>query len=127
MLLFGSRYSYNKAEGEFTRPQLANKWGDIEFAVRYDYMNANDETVNVLGGAAEGYTAGITWRANPNIRVMLNYSYLVHDRYANGKGKLYIWEDADGNKYTDVTGMDVSSGDAGEKFSMWGMRVEIDF
>ncbi|OQY00208.1 MAG: hypothetical protein B6I20_09125, partial [Bacteroidetes bacterium 4572_117] len=40
MLLFGSRYSYNQAEGEFTRPKLTNDWGDLELAVRYDYMNA---------------------------------------------------------------------------------------
>lgn len=126
-LIFGSRYAYNKAEGEFTRPQLKNKWGDIEFALRYDYMDANDADAGILGGAAEGYTAGLTWRVNPNIKFMINYSYLNHDRYANGKGKLYIWEDADGNKYTDVTGMNVPAGEAGEKFSMWGFRVEMDF
>jgi len=127
ILLFGSNYSYNQAEGEFTRPQLANDWGDVEFAVRYDYMNANDIAAGITGGAAEGYTAGLTWRPNPNLRMMLNYSYLNHDRYANGKGKLYIYEDAAGVKYQDVTGIDVAEGEAGEKFHMLGVRVEIDF
>ena len=127
MYLFGSRYAYNQSEGEFTRPKLANSWGGLEFAVRYDYMDANDVDAGVTGGAAEGYTAGLTWRPNPNVRIMLNYSYLNHDRYANGKGKLYIYEDANGVLYRDVTGMNVADGDAGEKFSMMGVRVEIDF
>jgi len=127
MLIFGSRYVYNQAEGEFTRPALANDWGALEFAVRYDYMNANDVDAGVTGGAAEGYTAGLTWRANANVRIMLNYSYLNHDRYANGKGKLYIYQDADGVLYRDVTGLDVPAGEAGEKYHMMGFRVEIDF
>lgn len=127
VMLFGSNYAYNQAEGEFTRPTLKNKWGDIEFAVRYDYMDANDEDAGIFGGAAEGYTAGLTWRVNPNVKFMLNYSYLNHDRYANGKGKLYIYEDANGVKYTDVSGMNIPEGDAGEKFHMLGIRAEIDF
>ncbi|MBN1251569.1 MAG: hypothetical protein JXA16_05500, partial [Bacteroidales bacterium] len=127
VLLFGSTYAYNQAEGEFTSPKLANDWGSLEFAVRYDYVNTNDGDAFVFGGAAEGYTAGLTWRANTNVKIMLNYSYLKHDRYANGKGKLFIYEDADGVKYTDISGMDIPEGDAGEKFHMIGARVEIDF
>jgi len=127
MLIFGSCYAYNQAEGEFTLPQADNKFGSVEFAVRYDYMNANDETANVLGGAAEGYTAGLTWRPNTNIRISLNYSYLKHDRYANGKGNLDIYEDEAGVKYSDIAGMSVENGKAGEKFHMLGARIEIDF
>ena len=127
MLIFGSKYAYNQAEGEFTRPQLANNWGDLEFAVRYDYMNANDIDAGVTGGAAEGYTAGLTWRANPNVKFMLNYSYLSHDRYANGKGKLYIYKDEAGVLYKDIAGMNIADGEAGEKFHMLGARIEIDF
>ncbi|MEN8120606.1 MAG: porin [Bacteroidota bacterium] len=125
--LFGSHYTYNQSEGEFTRPKINNDWGALEFAVRYDYMNANDIEAEVTGGAAEAYTAGLTWRPNPNVRLMVNYSYLNHDRYANGKGKLYIYRDDAGVLYRDVTGMDVAEGEAGEKFHMMGLRVEIDF
>ena len=127
MLIFGSRYAYNQAEGEFTHPQINKDFGSLEFAVRYDYMNANDESAAIYGGAAESYTGGLTWRPNTNVRLTLNYSYLNHDRYANYKGKLFIYEDEAGEKYTDVTGMNVPEGKAGEKFHIFGARVEIDF
>ena len=41
-LLLGGRYNYNKAEGEFTRITRGKKYGELEVAVRYDYINAND-------------------------------------------------------------------------------------
>ena len=37
-LLFGGKYNYNKAEGEFTRVSRGKEYGDLEVAFRYDYV-----------------------------------------------------------------------------------------
>ena len=58
---------------------------------------------------------------------MLNYSYLNHDRYANGKGKLFVGHDVDGNLTKDYTKVVESDGEAGDDFGQLQMRIEIDF
>jgi phosphate-selective porin OprO/OprP len=39
----------------------------------------------------------LNYYANNNVKIMLNYAYLNHDRYANGKDKLFVGYDANGN------------------------------
>ncbi len=126
-LIFGSKYNYNNAEGEFTQISRKNDWGELELAFRYSYVNANDKDANVFGGAGESYTLGLTYYANSNVKMMLNYNYLNHDRYANGKGKLYIYEDESGKKYKDVTDLNVPAGEAGDDFGFISARIEVDF
>lgn len=126
-LLFGGTYVYNNKEGEFTQINRGQDWGDIELAVRYDYMNANDFDADIFGGAANGLTVGLNYHVNDNVRFMLNYSYINHDRYANGKGKLYIYEDADGNLYKDPFSVEIPKGEGGDDFSILTARIEIDF
>ena len=94
-ILFGGKQVYNADEGEFTQPDKGKKWGDIELAVRYDYVNLNDK--DVFGGSAEGFTIGLNFYTTRNVKFQLNYSYLNHDRYANGKGKLFVGHDVEGN------------------------------
>lgn len=126
-LLFGSKYVYNNQEGEFTQISRANDWGEIEIAFRYSYVNANDKEAGVFGGSGESYTLGITYHANSNVKLMLNYNYLNHDRYADGKGKLFIYKDEAGNLYKDVTDLNVPDGEAGDDFGFISARIEIDF
>lgn len=124
-MLFGGRQVYNKMEGEFTLPDKGKKWGDIELALRYDFVDLNDKTV--YGGSAEAVTAGINFYTSRNVKFQLNYSYINHDRYASGKGKLYIGQDAAGALTKDPAKVTNENGKAGEDYSQLGIRCEINF
>lgn len=124
-LVFGGKQVYDKAQGEFNQPDKGKKWGDVELTFRYDYINLNDK--DVYGGAAEGYTAGINFYAAKNFKMQLNYSYLNHDRYANGKGKLNVGYDVTGALTKDPTKVADPSGKAGHDYGQLGIRCEIDF
>ncbi len=126
-LLFGGRYNYNKAEGEFTRITRGKDYGELEVAIRYDYINANDFSAQVYGGSAEGYSLGLNYHFNPNVKFMMNYVYNNHDRYANGKGKLYVGHDADGNLTKDPFEVIETKGNGGDDFGMVSFRMEINF
>jgi phosphate-selective porin OprO and OprP len=126
-LAFGGKYAYNDEEGEFTQVSRGKEWGDIEFALRYDYMNLNDFKADIYGGSANGYTAGVTYHVNPNVKFMLNYSYINHDRYANGKGKLFVGKDAAGLPTKDYTKVVAAAGKAGDDYGFIQARFEIDF
>jgi len=58
---------------------------------------------------------------------MLNYMYCNNDRYANGKGKLFIGYDVDGVPTKIPSKVATASGKAGVDYSMLGIRFEIDF
>lgn len=126
-LLFGGKYNYNNEEGEFTQVTRGKGWGDIELALRYDYINLNDTKAKIMGGSANGYTAGVTYHVNPNVKFMLNYTYIDHDRYASGKGKLFVGTDAEGNPTTDYTKVTETKGNGGDDYGFIQARVEIDF
>jgi phosphate-selective porin OprO/OprP len=126
-LVFGGLYHYNDEEGEFTRVERGKKWGDIELAFRFDYINLNDTKANIMGGSANGYTGGVTYHVNPNVKFMLNYSYIDHDRYANGKGKLYCGTDVNGNPTMDYTKVTEPAGEGGDDYGLIQARIEIDF
>ncbi len=126
-LLFGGRYNYNRADGEFTRLTRGKDYGELEVALRYDYVNANDFDAQVYGGSAEGYSLGLNYYVNPNVKFMMNYIYNNHDRYANGKGKLFVGTDADGNLTKDPFEVTEPDGQAGDDFGMLSFRIEIDF
>jgi len=124
-MLFGGTQIYNKSEGEFTQPDKGKKWGDVELALRYDYVNLNDK--EIYGGAAEGWTAGLNFYTAKNVKFQLNYSLLNHDRYASGKKKLYVGHDVTGALTKDPMKVADANGKAGNDFSMIGIRCEIDF
>jgi len=126
-LLFGGRYNYNKAEGEFTRITRGKKYGELEVAVRYDYINANDFDAKVYGGSAEGYSLGLNYHFNPNVKFMMNYVYNNHDRYANGKGKLYVGHDENGDLTKVPSEVVEAKGKGGDDFGMVSFRMEINF
>lgn len=126
-LIFGGNYNYNIREGEFTQVTRGEDWGDLELLFRFDYLDLNDFDSKIYGGAANAYTLGLNYHINSNVKFMLNYSYLNHDRYANGKGKLYIGHDADGELTKDFTKSIEAAGDGGDDFGMIQARIEIDF
>lgn len=127
VMLFGGQYHYNTSDAEFTQPGRGKSWGDIELAFRYDYLSLNSSMDDIMGGAGEGYTLGINYHVNNNVKIMLNYAYLNHDRYANGKGKLFVGYDADGNLTRNPELVVDAEGDAGEDFSFISLRFEVDF
>ena len=127
MLIFGGKYHYNKSEGELTQVGRGQKWGDVELAFRYDYLDLNDFEAQIYGGSANGYTVGVNYYANNNVKFMLNYVYLDHDRYANGKGKLNVGHDTDGVLTTDFRKITEEAGKGGEDFGFVQARIEIDF
>jgi len=126
-LIFGGKYNYNTSEGEFTQVARGKKWGDIELAFRYDYLSLNSDFDKIMGGAGEGYTLGLNFYANNNVKIMLNYSYLNHDRYASGKNKLFVGYDEAGNLTQNPKLVADEMGKAGEDYHMVAIRFEVDF
>ncbi len=124
-VLFGGRQQYDRSAGEFTQPSRGKKWGDIELMARYDFINMNDQ--NCYGGSASGTTFGINYYVSNNVKIVFNYGYMNHDRYATGNGKLFVGHDASGALTTDYTKVVEAKGKAGEKYSQFGLRFEIDF
>lgn len=124
-LLFGGKQRFNVAEGEFTQPSRGRKWGDVELMLRYDYLTLNNK--DVYGGAGENFTAGLNFYVNNNVKFVLNYQYSNDDRYANGKGKLFVGHDASGAPTTDYTKVVEAKGDGGVSYHMLALRCEINF
>lgn len=126
-LIFGGKYNYNTNEGEFTQVARGKKWGDVEVAFRYDYLSLNSGFDKIMGGSGEGYTLGLNFYANNNVKIMLNYSYLNHDRYASGKNKLFVGYDLNGELTRNPKLVADEMGKAGEDYHMVGIRFEVDF
>lgn len=124
-MLFGGRQVYNKGEGEFTMPNLGRKWGDVEFVLRYDFVDLNSK--DVYGGSAEGFTAGFNIYTGYNFKFQINYSYVNHDRYASGKNKLFVGKDIEGNLTKDPTKVADAAGKAGDDYGMLGVRFQLAF
>lgn len=126
-LLFGGKYNYNTSEGEFTQVARGKKWGDVELALRYDYLSLNSSMETLMGGSGEGITLGLNYHANNNVKIMLNYAYLNHDRYAGAKNKLFVGYDANGQLTRNPKLVMDGKGKAGEDFHMMSIRFEVDF
>ena len=61
------------------------------------------------------------------MKIALNYQYVNNDRYANGKGKLYVGLDADGNPTKDFTKVTAADGKAGVNYRMLLARFQVAF
>jgi len=126
-LIFGGQYQYNTRDAEFTQVARGKSWGDLELALRYDYLSLNSGFDKIMGGAGEGITVALNYYVNNNVKIMLNYAYLNHDRYASGKGKLYVGHDANGDLTRDPAAVVEAEGKAGEKYNMIAIRFEVAF
>ena len=85
----GGRRKYNPATGAYggVIPDhpfsvTGGGWGAVEFAARFSAVNLNDHlrtgmtpslTGGVAGGDQKGYSLGINWYPNTNVRFMLDY------------------------------------------------------
>lgn len=127
VLLFGGKYNYNTSEAEFTQPTRGQTWGDVELSFRYDYLSLNSRMDGIMGGAGEGYTFGVNYHVNNNVKIMLNYAYLNHDRYASGKNKLFVGYDETGALTRNPKKVVDAMGKAGDDFSFVSVRFEVDF
>ena len=126
-LISGADYYYNMADAEFSQVDFkSTDKGAWEFALRYSFMDANSwkdgsDTPFIAGGSGEVYTAGVSYYFNYNVKIMLNYAYANHDRWADGKGKYKTFDmDAEGN---DIT----ATGKGGIDFSTIQARILIAF
>ena len=124
-LLFGGKQRYDANGGKYTKVERGRKWGDIELCGRYEYCNLNDG--EVFGGAAEAYTAGLNFWVTENVKMQINYQFNNNDRFANGKGKLFIGHDANGAAVKDYTKAVEAPGKGGVDYHMVACRFEIDF
>jgi phosphate-selective porin OprO/OprP len=126
-MLFGGRYRYNANDGEFTQPQLGRPWGDLEVAARYEYLDLNSPKAGITGGAGEAWTIGFNLYPNNNVKFMLNYSLVNHDRFANGRGRLNVGTTADGKLTTNPQLITQADGKAGEDYKVIAVRVQVSF
>ena len=131
-LLFGGKQSYDSDGAKFNRVRSGRSWGDVELALRYEYVDMNDyenraSAEAIYGGSAELFGAGLNFYFGKNVKVALNYQYVNNDRYANGKGKLYCGLDAAGNPTKDFTQVTMGEGDAGVNYHMLLARFQIAF
>ena len=131
-LLFGGKQSYDSGSAKFNRIRNGRGWGDVELALKYEFINMNDYEGRptdqaIFGGSAELYGAGLNFYLGKNTKIALNYQYVNNDRYANGKGKLYVGLDADGNATKDFTKVVNEAGDAGVNYHMLLARFQVAF
>ena len=131
-LLCGGKQTYDSGSAKFNRVRNGKNWGDVELALKYEYLDLNDyegRTTDqaIFGGSAELYGAGLNFYLGKNTKIALNYQYVNNDRYANGKGKLYVGLDADGNKTKDFTKVVDEAGDAGVNYHMLLARFQVAF
>ncbi len=89
--LTGESMPYYADQGEFGRIFPKSKKGAIELLARYSWINLNDLDADVEGGEGKNLTLGLSWYLNPNYKIMLNYTKVDHDKYAdiNGDYELY--------------------------------------
>ncbi len=124
-LLFGGSQNYDAGGAKYTRTSNGKDWGDIELCARYEYADFN--TGNYFGGSAEAYALGINWIPTNNVKIMLNYQFNNNDRYANGKGKLFVGHDADGKPTKKPELVTEADGKAGVDYHMVALRFQVAF
>lgn len=124
-LLFGGHQRYDSNGAKFTRVERGRGWGDLELCFRYDYLTLNSR--NIEGGSGEAYTVGLNYYINNHVKIMVNYQYNNNDRYANGKGKLFVGHDENGAPTKDPHKVVEPNRKAGVDYHMLAMRFEINF
>ena len=131
-LLLGGKQTYDSGSAKFNRIRPGRSWGDVELALKYEYLDMNDYEGRaidqaVFGGSSELYGAGLNFYLGKNTKIALNYQYVNNDRYANGKGKLICGLDAAGNPTNNYAHVDAAAGDAGVNYHMLLARFQVAF
>lgn len=126
-MLFGGRYQYNTNDGEFTQPRLGRGTYDVEVAARFEYLDLNSAPAGITAGSGEAWTLGLNIFPNNNVKFMFNWSYVNHDRFANGRGRLYVGRTSAGVLTTDPRLVDAAKGKGGEDYQALAVRVQVSF
>jgi len=95
--LRGGRVNYNKDKKVVDRPHIEERFhaggtgsGAWQIAVRYDNVDLSDSGVS--GGLQEGFTFGVNWYWNPNMRVMFNVIWMdIREGGPFGEGNLTVF------------------------------------
>lgn len=126
-LVNNADYYYNMGDAEFSQVDFRdNQKGAFEVALRYSFMDANsfkegEDIPFIAGGSGETYTLGLNYYFNYNVKLMLNYAYVNHDRWADGKGKHTTFD-------VNEAGEDITpAGEGGIDFSTIQARILIAF
>ena len=135
-MLFGGKQAYDSNGAKYTRTKAGRSWGDLELAARYQEMDLNDAKFDkdgkfvsgITGGSAKMFELGLNYYPTKNVKIVLNWSTIDQDKYANGKGadkgKFYVGLDEKGKptkKSSEVVGK------GGVDYQMLAMRFQIAF
>lgn len=86
-ILTGEERPWDETQGEFGQViPKDNHRGAWELAARYSYLNLSDTRAGILGGRANNYTLGLNWYANPNLKIILDYTIVQNSQNATGDG-----------------------------------------
>jgi phosphate-selective porin OprO/OprP len=80
----GEHRAYDRAAGEFDRLMPKSPRGALELLARYSMMDLNDPAAAIAGGREKITTAGVNYYFNANVRMMVNYAFVVNDGNAKG-------------------------------------------
>lgn len=134
-LLFGGNQQYNKHEGEFTKPKPGKEWGDLELALRYEFLDMNSREGS-MWGMGEAWTAGLNFHMTNNTKLVLNYRFVNHDRFANGANNAdsgtvgrpqFVGTDVDGKYTSNPALVTEAGGKAGKDFHSLSFRIDVAF
>jgi phosphate-selective porin OprO and OprP len=70
-MLTGESHAYDVRDGNFGKVVPCSKYGAVEIAARYDYLNLGDK--NIYGGSQQDWTLGVNWFVNTSLRLTANY------------------------------------------------------
>jgi len=79
-------HPYDNTSGEFTKVKPRSRMGALELTLRYSTCDMTDK--DVLGGESTALTAGLTWYANPSVKIYTNYTMVDNDINATDGGSL---------------------------------------
>jgi phosphate-selective porin OprO/OprP len=88
----GDHRPYDRTAGEFERVVPKSPRGALELLARYSNMDLNDAGASIKGGRERITTLGANYYFNPNVRMMVNYLFVVNDENAKGD-RSYIVND----------------------------------
>ena len=135
-MLFGGNQAYDSDGAKYTRTTSGKNWGDLELAARFQTMDLNDGVVEdnevvrgVMGGKANMYEIGLNYYPCKNVKIVLNYSFIDQDKYANGKGadkgKFMVGLDEAGEPTKKSS--EVVSAQQGVDYHMLALRFQVAF
>ena len=84
--LTSDSHPYDSTSGEFGKVRPTGKKGALELTLRYSDADLTDK--DVTGGTSTGLTVGMTWYANPNLKIYANYTQYDNDMDADAAGGL---------------------------------------